>query len=180
MSSDKEQAMYGTLEQADDGRWQLRFTRTLSHSQDKVWRAITEPEHLAEWFPTTIGGDRAAGAPLRFSFPGGEAPAFDGEMLAYDPPSLMELRWGPDILRLELRPTADGTELTLLDVLEERGKAARDGAGWHTCLDSLEAALSSAENARDGMVRWTEVHPHYVETFGPEAATIGPPEGVGG
>jgi hypothetical protein len=26
---------------------------------------------------------------------------------------------------------------------------------------------------------WHEVHPHYVERFGPEAATIGPPEGMG-
>jgi hypothetical protein len=28
------------------------------------------------------------------------------------------------------------------------------------------------------MSRWSQVHPHYVESFGPEAATIGPPEGV--
>jgi hypothetical protein len=25
---------------------------------------------------------------------------------------------------------------------------------------------------------WQQVHLHYVEEFGPEAATIGPPEGV--
>jgi uncharacterized protein YndB with AHSA1/START domain len=169
--------MYGTLEELDDGRFQLRFTRTLAHPQDTVWRAITEPEQLAHWFPTTIEGERAAGAPLRFSFPGGEAPPFEGEMLAFEPPSLMELRWGPDIVRLELRPTATGTELTLLDALDERGKAARDGAGWHACLDSLEAALSGDPDARDRMGVWREVTAYYVESFGPEAATIGPPEG---
>jgi hypothetical protein len=27
------------------------------------------------------------------------------------------------------------------------------------------------------MERWAEVHPHYVESFGPAAASIGPPEG---
>jgi uncharacterized protein YndB with AHSA1/START domain len=169
--------MYGTLEELDDGRFQLRFTRTLAHPQDAVWRAITEPEQLANWFPTTIEGERAAGAPLRFSFPAGEAPAFEGEMLAFEPPSLMELRWGPDVVRLELRPTATGTELTLLDTLDERGKAARDGAGWHACLDSLEAALSGDPDARERMGVWREVTAHYVESFGPEAATIGPPEG---
>jgi uncharacterized protein YndB with AHSA1/START domain len=170
--------MYGELEQLDDDRWRLRFTRTLRHPPEKVWRAVTEPEHLAHWFPTTIEGERAAGAPLRFAFPQGEAEPFDGEMTAFEPPRLMELRWGPDVLRIELRPVPDGTELTLLDTLQERGKAARDGAGWHTCLDALEAALDGDDAPRAAMERWNEVHPAYVERFGPEAATIGPPEGV--
>jgi uncharacterized protein YndB with AHSA1/START domain len=169
--------MYGTVDQRDDGRWQLRFTRTFHHPVETVWRAITEPEHLAHWFPTTIEGERTAGAPLRFSFPDGKWPPFEGEMIAFEPPSLMELRWGPDILRLELRATPEGTELRLLDALEERGKAARDGTGWHNCLDALAAALDGAENPRAELDRWHEVHAHYVERFGPEAATIGPPEG---
>ena len=169
--------MYGTLERLDDTHWQLRFTRTLSHPVEKVWRAITEPEHLAHWFPTTIDGERSAGAPLRFAFPGGQWPPFEGEMLAYEPSSLMELRWGPDIVRLELAPTEGGTQLTLLDTLEERGKGARDGDGWHTCLDALEASLDEQPAARAQMDRWQEVHAGYIERFGPAAATIGPPEG---
>src|SRR5947208_3427599 len=82
---------YGKLEQGRDGRWQLRFERQLAHPQEKVWRAITEPEHLAAWFPSTIEGERAAGARLRFSFPDGVAEPIDGVMLAYDPMSLLEL-----------------------------------------------------------------------------------------
>jgi uncharacterized protein YndB with AHSA1/START domain len=167
---------YGTIEQVDDGRWRLRFTRTLAHPQTKVWLAVTEPDHLARWFPTTIEGERAAGAPLRFTLPKDLGEPFDGEMLAYDPESLIEFRWGPDVVRIELRPVAEGTELTLLDTLEERGKAARDGAGWHACLDALEAALSGEDEARAQLNSWAAVHPHYVEDFGPEAATIGPPE----
>jgi uncharacterized protein YndB with AHSA1/START domain len=171
--------MYGTLEQTEDGRARLRFTRELDHPIEKVWRAITEPEHLAHWFPTTIEGERAAGASLRFDFPQGQAPAFEGEMLAFEPPSLLELRWGTDIVRLELQPSGDGTLLTLLDTLDERGKAARDGAGWHTCLDALAAHLRGEASSRDSMSgsSWKDVHPRYVESFGPEAATIGPPEG---
>jgi uncharacterized protein YndB with AHSA1/START domain len=169
---------YGTIEQVDDDRWRLRFTRILGHPQAKVWRAVTEPEHLASWFPTTIEGERAAGASLRFTLPNDLGEPFDGEMLVYDPESMIEFRWGPDVVRIELRPVADGTELTLLDTLEERGKAARDGAGWHTCLDALEAALAGENGARAQMNTWSEVHPHYVERFGPEAATIGQPEGI--
>jgi hypothetical protein len=98
-------------------------------------------------------------------------------MLAFEPPSLMELRCGADILRIELRPDADGTVLTLLDTLDEHGKAARDGAGWHVCLDGLEAHLRGEQHARESISAWNDVHPHYVESFGPRAAMIGPPEG---
>jgi uncharacterized protein YndB with AHSA1/START domain len=169
--------MYGTLQQLDDGRWQLQFTRTLRHPVDTVWRALSEREHLAHWFPTTIEGERVAGAPLRFTFPAGQAPPFEGEMIAYEPPSLMEFRWGPDVIRLELRPTPEGTELTLRDTLDELGKAARDSAGWHTCLDALGGALDGVESSHEAMSNWRDVHAHYVETYGREAAAIGPPEG---
>jgi uncharacterized protein YndB with AHSA1/START domain len=169
--------MYGTLEQTEDGRWRLRFTRTLDYPPETVWRAITEPEHLAHWFPTTIEGERASGARLRFAFPGAQAPPMDGEMLAYEPPSLMEMRWGPDVVRLELEPSGRGTLLTLLDTIDEQGKAARDAAGWHVCLDSLTAHLRGEPDARETMSAWKQVHPGYVASLGPDAATIGPPEG---
>jgi uncharacterized protein YndB with AHSA1/START domain len=164
--------MHGHLERLDGGRWQLRFERTLPHPPEKVWRALTEPEHLEHWFPTTIEGERAAGAPLRFSFRNDEAPAFEGEMLRYEPPSVLELRWGEDVLRLELRPEGDGTVLTLLDTLDDRGKGARDAAGWHVCLDNLAAHLRGEE----AQTAWQDVHADYVERFGPEAARIGPPQ----
>ncbi|HMD93262.1 MAG TPA: SRPBCC domain-containing protein [Trebonia sp.] len=38
----------------------------MAHSREKVWRAVTEPEHLAVWYPQEIVGERRAGAPLRF------------------------------------------------------------------------------------------------------------------
>ena len=46
----------------------LRYRSRLAHPRDKVWRALTEDDHLAGWFPTTIEGERSAGAPLSFSF----------------------------------------------------------------------------------------------------------------
>jgi uncharacterized protein YndB with AHSA1/START domain len=171
--------MYGTLEQRDNGRWQLRFVRRLGHPVEKVWRAVTEPEHLAQWFPSTVEGDRRPGASLRFAFPGGVVDPIEGEMLAYEPPGLMELRWGTDVLRIELRAVDGGTELTLTDVLDDMGKGVRDGAGWHTCLDALEAALGGSDAARDQLGRWPEVQARYAERFPPEAAVIGPPEGLG-
>ena len=165
----------GRLEETD-GTLQLRFERTLAHPPEKVWRALTEAEHLDAWFPTTIEGDLRAGAELRFQHRYRDLPPMEGEMIACEPPSVLEFRWGPDTLRFVLEPDGAGTRLTLTDTLEELGKAARDGAGWHVCLDQLAIHLDGEEPAWTSVERWTEVHPAYVEEFGPEAATIGPPE----
>ncbi|HEV7528742.1 MAG TPA: SRPBCC family protein [Solirubrobacteraceae bacterium] len=168
--------MNGKLEQAGE-RWRLRFTRELAHPPEKVWRALTEHEHLQAWFPHTVVGEWTAGAPLRFQSKHGD---FEGEVLACQPPSLLEFRWGPDTIRLEVAPASggDGCTLTLIDTLQELGKAARDGAGWHACLDALQDELDGRAPAADSSARWNAVHPGYVEAFGPEAATIGPPEAV--
>jgi uncharacterized protein YndB with AHSA1/START domain len=163
----------GTLETAADGRSVLRYRRRLHHPQQLVWRALTEDGHLAAWFPTTIEGRRLAGAPLRFSFRRGEAEPFDGEMLAFEPPSLMELRWADDVLRFELEPDGAGSVLHLIVTFPERGKAARDGAGWHVCLERLETECDgTTPPAAD---RWRAVHARYVAALGPEASAIGPP-----
>ena len=155
----------------------LTFTRTLAHPPEKVWRAITEPEHLAAWFPCDIEGERAAGAKLRFVFREAEGPTMDGEMLAFDPPRLLEMRWADDTFRIELRPDGGGTVLTFVQVFPELGKAARDASGWDLCLDVLVAHLDGGSPGWTFGERWPAVHAGYRAAFPPEAGTIGPPEG---
>jgi uncharacterized protein YndB with AHSA1/START domain len=163
----------GALTRQGD-RWTLRFTRRLAHPREKVWRAVTEPEHLTVWFPQEIVGERRAGAPLRFAGPDGSA--FDGEMLVFEPPSVMEFAWGPDRLRIELQPHGAGTLLILTDTFDEQGKAARDAAGWHECLARLASDLDGTPPPAWGET-WRGIHPAYTEWFGPAASTIGPPAG---
>lgn len=163
----------GTL--AHDGdRWTLTFTRRLPHPPGKVWRAVTEPEHLAAWFPQEIVGDRRAGAALRFVMSGGDE--FSGEMIAFDPPSIMKFMWGTDLLTIELQADGDGTVLTLTDSFAEQGKAARDAAGWHECIDRLVAELDGNEQRPWGEP-WRDLFALYGERFGPEATTMRPPAG---
>jgi uncharacterized protein YndB with AHSA1/START domain len=164
----------GVLERTATGP-RLRFTRHLSHPPELVWRAITQPEHLAAWFPQRIQLERwEVGAKLRFEHPKVPEATFDGEVLAFQEGALLEFTWGEDVIRLEVQSDGEGTRLTLLDTFQELGKAARDGAGWHTCLEELEHHLDGAPPL-DSSDRWHEVHRHYVEDFGPEAASIGVP-----
>ena len=125
------------------GRYELRFTaRACPPGRRRSGTAITTPDGLRAWFPFDVVGERETGAPLRFDFREGEGEdvrRLDGRVLA---PSVMELRWeGDETLRLELAESADGCVLTLINRFDEIGKAARDAAGWHTCLDALEASL---------------------------------------
>ncbi len=166
----------GSLEE-NAGGWRLRFTRDLAHSPAKVWRAITETEHLMAWFPQHIIGEWRVGGQLTFAAPDGRGPDFDGEVLAYEPPVLLEFRWGTDVIRLEVEPSDGGCTFTLLDTFDELGKAARDAAGWHECLDLLEFELDGDRTPPAPGQRWAQVHPRYVASLGPAAAAIGPPPG---
>jgi uncharacterized protein YndB with AHSA1/START domain len=166
---------YGTLERGD-GTVTLRFARQLAHPPEKVWRALTEPEHLEAWFPTTIEGQLVPGAPLAFSFTRPALPRMSGRVLACEPPKLLEFVWDDETLRFELTARDSGTLLGFTATFAEVGKAARDAAGWHVCLDRLVAATGGQAAGWSQDERWREVHPHYAAAFGPDAATIGPPQ----
>ena len=132
---------YGALIDAN-GQWILRFERHLAHPIDKVWRAIAEPEHRDRWFPQRIQGDFEVGAKVQFvDDPNIPAEGFGGRWTAIDPPHLLEMEWGTDVLRIELAPDGDGCRLALLDRLTDVEHAARTAAGWHVCLDALSAEV---------------------------------------
>jgi uncharacterized protein YndB with AHSA1/START domain len=168
--------MEGRLEPLDGGRWQLRFVRRMGHAPEKVWRALVEPDHMAAWMPARMEGERRAGAALRFVF--AEDPSYEstGALLVYDPPRLLEYRWEDEVLRFELRAVEGGCELTFVTRFEEVGKAARDAAGWHVCLDRLGEHLDGTARMWSEDERWRPLSERYRALFPPEASTIGPPD----
>jgi uncharacterized protein YndB with AHSA1/START domain len=164
------------------GRPTLRFERRLTHPVEKVWRALTEPAELEHWFPQRVEGAFEPGGKLRFPFraakelDGEVVPDFEGEVLDIEPPRLLSFTWGGDVLRFELIPDGDGCLLVFTDTFTEHGKAARDGAGWHVCLDGLEASLDGAPPP--GPDRWRGLYENYATAFGPAAATAPLPKGA--
>jgi uncharacterized protein YndB with AHSA1/START domain len=175
----------GRLEEAE-GRWRLRFVRVLEHSPEKVWRALTEEEHLAAWFPTTIEGELRAGAPLQFRFRDSDLPATMGEMIECEAPRVLEFTWGfseedvdqPERSRFELAREGDGCRLTFTTTYDLVGKSARDAAGWHVCFDLLAGHLAGEPPAAPSPDLWKPLERRYAARFGPEAATLGPPESM--
>jgi uncharacterized protein YndB with AHSA1/START domain len=143
----------------------VRLERRLPDPPEVVWQALTQREQLRAWFPSDVSGEWRVGAPLRFEFPPEVTDmTLTGEVLEVDPPRRLAFTWGEETLRFELSPDGDGTKLVLTDELPA-AHAARNAAGWDTCLDRLAG--------RDGEA-WQPRFDRYAAAFAP---ALGPQEG---
>jgi uncharacterized protein YndB with AHSA1/START domain len=154
-----------------DGRCALVFQRTFGDPPERVWQALTTTAELEEWHPTPFELEPRQGGRVAFRAADG-APAFaDGVVLEYQPPHTLVHTWGEDELRWELCPDGDdGCALRLTHVFDDRYKAARDGAGWHLCLDALASSLASEpapQRGHDTSARatWAHLNGEYERRF---------------
>ena len=93
-----------------DARPTVRIEREYPHPIDKVWRAVTTPEHLGAWFPSPVEIDLRVGGAMRFGAFAGEAAA-SGTVEAFDPPRMLVFTWGTDRLTFELAPAGARSEV---------------------------------------------------------------------
>jgi hypothetical protein len=136
--------MNATLETVDN-RPALRFERRFDHPVERVWRAITDPDELRQWFP--VGGGF--------------------EATESEPPHVLAGTWYGDELRFELRADGDGCVLVFTHAFDERAKAARDAAGWESCFLRLDALLAGGPlSEADSLRTWPDVHERYAQRFG--------------
>jgi uncharacterized protein YndB with AHSA1/START domain len=166
----------GTIYESIESRPALRFERRIAHPPHAVWNAIADPDELPRWFPTMVAGDLRAGGHLTFTFEEHDLPPMEGDITAFDPPRRLAFYWGDDHLDFELARAEGGeqTDLRFTVLLDTADKAARDGAGWHTCLDALEKVLGTADEqairaAHDG---WRQHYDEYVRRGFPAAAPL--------
>jgi uncharacterized protein YndB with AHSA1/START domain len=127
-----------------DGRPTLRLERRFPHPIDKVWRAVTTPEHLAVWFPSPVQLELRPGGTMKFSLGGGEGSdqATAGEVLELDPPRRFAFLWEDDRVQLDLSPDGEGTRLVLLHSFDDKPGAASFASGWDECLAALAPLLA--------------------------------------
>lgn len=123
-----------------DGRPTVRVERDYPHPIEKVWRAVTTPEHLGQWFPSRVEVDLRPGGEMRFgAFEGQEA---SGTVELVEPPRRLAFTWGGDRLVFELRPTDNGTTFVLTHTCDDRYGAPSFAAGWGQCLAGLHSVLA--------------------------------------
>jgi len=149
----------------EGGRTVLRMERWLKHPPEKVWRAVTEPERLADWFPERITPELSEGGTVAYES------GLTGVVTDLDPPRLIAYTWDTDHLRWELHPDGEGTRLVLLHTFDDRAGAGSFGAGWHTCIVALALALDGRAGEDPG-VDDIALHERFVSQFGLDAGTV--------
>jgi uncharacterized protein YndB with AHSA1/START domain len=124
-----------------DGRPTVRVERAYPHPIEKVWRAVTTPEHLRHWFPSPVEVDLKPGGEMRFgAFEGGEGEA--GTVEVVDAPRRLTFTWGADRLTFELASNGDGTTFAVIHTFDDRFGAPSFATGWDVCLAGLRSVLT--------------------------------------
>lgn len=100
----------------------ISFDVDLHHAPEKVWRALTEPELLAEWLLPTLGFKLERGA--AFTLQTQPYPGWDGtvncRVLEIEPHRRLSYAWVVGDMELDtvvtftLEPTATGTHLSIV------------------------------------------------------------------
>jgi uncharacterized protein YndB with AHSA1/START domain len=123
-----------------DGRPTVRVEREYPHPIERVWQAVTTPEHLRQWFPSPVELDLRPGGEMRF-------PAFDGDQGAagtievVEAPRRLTFTWGADRLTFDLASHGGGTRFTLTHTFDDRFGAPSFATGWELCLAGLRRVL---------------------------------------
>lgn len=98
----------------------ISFDVELRHPPEKVWRALTDPELMAEWLLPTIGFDLRLGA--AFTLKTQAYPGWDGtvscQVVEVEPLRKLSYTWNVPFLEtvvtFTLTPTALGTRLVIV------------------------------------------------------------------
>jgi uncharacterized protein YndB with AHSA1/START domain len=147
-----------------DGRTALRMERRLAHPPPMVWRALTEPGHLTQWFPSDVEMEPRVGGKVRFPFRRGEGEVMEGEVTEWNPPHVLAYTWDDDLLRWELEPESLGTVLVLTHTFADRPGAAGFAAGWDACISRVDPVLAGEPVPAPGDMK--AAHERYVKEFG--------------
>ncbi len=161
-----------------NGRTTLTFRRSLTHRPDKVWRALTESEHMKSWMPVDMIGERSDGATLKMIFwpdlvekKGLDPDAGTATISEWNPPQVFEWIWHGSRVRFELTPTPDGCVLDLsVDIDTDDPDTIIDNAGgYHLWMEHLGNLLdhgASPPIADDQPQRLESHYRELIETLG--------------
>jgi uncharacterized protein YndB with AHSA1/START domain len=154
--------MLAVIEKEDAG-YIARYERTLNHSIEKVWAALTQNKNLEKWFPNLQVVDLRSEGIIKFNMNDGTGSSFDIHIRECKENEVLEYDWGDGWVRFELYPKTEGCQLELIEFIKAlNDHTSKDLAGWHVCLDVLSDLLSGKEYAEFPKENWENWHKQYV------------------
>lgn len=148
----------GTLETVD-GRPALRFERLLSYPVERVWRAVSVPAELEQWFPAAAQWTPAVGETI-------ELGGMTGEVTEVEPPHRLAWTFAGDLYAFDLTEHDQGRRLVFVHVFDDRSAAARTAAGWDAYLSRLTPHLAGEHlSEEESHQAWDKVRERYAERF---------------
>lgn len=134
-----------SLHHSGAGRPIVRVVRHLDHDAGRVWRALTDPDELAVWYPTRVEIDPVPGGRITFAFPEGQP--FAGEVLVAQPPESLVFTTREDVLHWTLNADGEGTRLTLDNHVAEPPHSPYTAAGFDISFGQLATLLDAGPEA---------------------------------
>lgn len=132
----------------DEETFSVRRTIRIAAGVDKVWRAVTEPEHISRWFGRTVLTGSGVGATGTMTFPDYETIPLRVE--AYDEPHLVSYGWNNDDAQQTRREGFDPSTATVVTFTLEAVDGGTQLTVVETGFDRTSAPLSNLENHREG------------------------------
>ncbi|MCM3112738.1 SRPBCC family protein [Lederbergia lenta] len=154
--------MIAELKQVNNG-YIATFERPLDHSVGQVWAMLTDNEKLKEWFSELLIEDLREGGVIKFDMQDGTFEEM--KILELKMESVLEFTWDKDAVRFELYPKQVGCLLLLKEKMNTMtDHTPRDLAGWHVCLDVIQALLAG-KSIEDRKADWEKWYPKYVQVI---------------
>lgn len=142
-----------------DAGYKAVFDRVLNHGTEDVWNMLTDNEMLQQWFDELRLGRSGKGGKMIFDMGNGETEEL--EITDFEEGRVLAFEWWDDRVRFEVEPQDSGnSQLRLIETIQRiTPQTAKDLAGWHVCLDVIEAILNGEEIDRDQ--EWQQWHEEY-------------------
>jgi uncharacterized protein YndB with AHSA1/START domain len=146
----------------DESEFTVRRTIRIAAPIEKVWSAVTEPEHISRWFGRADFEGAGVGARGTLTWEGRAAVPLRIE--AIDAPRMVSYRWGNDdangllpaevddehstVFTFTLEPVPEGTQLTVVETgfettSDPAANLENHRGGWDGELDKLVALLEA-------------------------------------
>lgn len=111
----------------------IRKEIVLPAPREEVWRALTDPERLADWFANDVELDLRPGGGAHFRWGNGEERY--ATVTEVEPEERLAFEWADQgEVEFTLEDDADGTRLTVVET----------APAWSTALDLQASALALA------------------------------------